>query len=57
VKDAVNIGAFNLNRGPENQYDANMYPVIVKDMKKDMDLYHTESFSPAVSIMAIKMER
>lgn len=58
VSDAVSRGA-NVLFGDANANEANntsMRPVIVADVKKEMDLYATESFGPTVSLMVVDTE-
>jgi len=56
LKDAVDKGAIILHGDPENGKDAKMRPVVVKGVKKGMDLFYTESFGPTVSIITVKSE-
>lgn len=56
LRDAVDKGAIILHGDPDNGVGAKMTPVVVKDVKKDMDLYHTESFGPTVTIMVANTE-
>ncbi|KAF8865183.1 putative salicylaldehyde dehydrogenase [Acephala macrosclerotiorum] len=57
LKDAVGKGATVVHGDHENGEGAKMMPVIVKGVKKDMDLYYTESFGPTVSLMVVKTEQ
>ena len=58
VKDAVSKGA----KAIYGDVDANdesktrMRPVIVEGVKKDMDLYYTESFGPTVSMIVVESD-
>lgn len=36
--------------------DTRMRPIVVEGVKKDMDLYYTESFGPTVSLLVVKSE-
>jgi acyl-CoA reductase-like NAD-dependent aldehyde dehydrogenase len=56
LMDAVDKGAIILHGDHENGTEAKMRPVIVKGVKKDMDLFYTESFGPTVSLMVVKSE-
>lgn len=56
LKDAVGKGAQVVHGDHEAGEGAKMMPVIIKGVKKDMDLYYTESFGPTVSLMTIKTE-
>ncbi|KAE8450712.1 hypothetical protein EG329_006057 [Mollisiaceae sp. DMI_Dod_QoI] len=56
LKDAVGKGAEIFHGDHEAGKGAQMMPVIVKGVKKEMDLYYTESFGPTVSMMVVKTE-
>jgi acyl-CoA reductase-like NAD-dependent aldehyde dehydrogenase len=56
LKDAVSKGATIIHGDPSTASGAKMNPVIIKDIKKDMDLFHTESFGPTVSLFTVKTE-
>ncbi|KAK5108058.1 hypothetical protein LTR62_008832 [Meristemomyces frigidus] len=54
IHDAVSKGA-KLVYGNLDTQETSAYrirPLIVQDVKKDMDLYYTESFGPSVSLLA-----
>jgi acyl-CoA reductase-like NAD-dependent aldehyde dehydrogenase len=55
LSDATNKGA-KVVYGDVNTREQSAYrirPVIVQDVKKDMDLYYTESFGPSVSLIGV----
>lgn len=56
VADAVNQGATILHGSidPPQAPGLRMIPVILKGVAKGMDLYHTESFGPQVSVYTFK---
>jgi acyl-CoA reductase-like NAD-dependent aldehyde dehydrogenase len=56
LKDALSKGANLVHGDPSSASGATMRPVIIKDIKKDMDLFHTESFGPTVSMYTVKTE-
>lgn len=58
VKDALEKGATILYGSPDNDpgEGARMGPVVLKDVKKDMDIYYTESFGPTVSLITVSTE-
>jgi acyl-CoA reductase-like NAD-dependent aldehyde dehydrogenase len=56
LRDAVDKGAIILYGDVENGVDAKMRPVVVKGIKKGMDLFYTESFGPTVSLIVVKSE-
>ena len=55
ISDAISKGAklvygdFDVNETSKYR----MRPIIIGDVKKDMDLYYVESFGPSVSLMAV----
>ena len=55
VKDAVSKGAKAIYGDVDASEDSKtrMRPVIVEGVKKDMDLYYTESFGPTVSVIVV----
>lgn len=58
VKDAVAKGA-NVLYGDIAARDVNAYrmrPIVITDVKKDMDIYYTESFGPTVSLLAVESD-
>ena len=58
VKQAVSKGAKVLFGDPDasEHSDTRMRPIVVKDVKPDMDLYRTESFGPTVSLIVVESE-
>lgn len=55
LSDAVSKGA-KVVMGDVNAHEQSAYrirPVIVSDVKKEMDIYYTESFGPSVSLIAV----
>ena len=54
LSDAVSKGASIVYGDPANGVEAKMSPVVVKGVKKDMDLFYTESFGPTVSLMIVE---
>lgn len=53
--DAINKGA-KIVYGDANDADASHYrirPTIISDVKKDMDIFYTESFGPTVSLIPV----
>ncbi|KAI9742333.1 MAG: hypothetical protein M1818_003866 [Claussenomyces sp. TS43310] len=58
LEDAVTKGASLLHGEIETEEDSQtrMMPIVVKDVKPHMDLYHTESFGPSVSLIVIETE-
>ena len=58
VKDAVGKGARLLTGNAEHNEasDTRMRPIVVQGVKKDMDLFYTESFGPTISIYSVKDE-
>lgn len=58
VGDAVSKGATLLfgDANASESSEASMRPIIVDGVKKDMDLYATESFGPTVSLFVVDSE-
>lgn len=56
LSDAVAKGGQIIYGDMANGMGAMMSPVVVKGVKKDMDLFYTESFGPTVSLMAVKSD-
>ncbi|KAJ5106509.1 hypothetical protein N7456_003184 [Penicillium angulare] len=58
VADAVSRGANVLfgDAGANESRDTLMRPIVVEGVKKDMDMYATESFGPTVSLMVVDTE-
>lgn len=58
VKDAVSKGAKILTGDVEavDQSETRMHPIVVQDVKKGMDLFHTESFGPTFSLFTVETE-
>lgn len=56
VKEAVEKGATILHGDLAEAKGTKMRPVIVKGTKRGMDLFHTESFGPTVSVMTVSSE-
>ena len=54
LSDAISKGASIIYGDPTNGSEAKMSPVVVKGVKKDMELFYTESFGPTVSLMIVK---
>jgi acyl-CoA reductase-like NAD-dependent aldehyde dehydrogenase len=54
LQDAISKGATIIHGDPSNGLEAKMSPVVIKGVKKDMDLFYTESFGPTVSLMVVK---
>ena len=54
LQDAISKGAQIIHGDPNNGDGAKMSPVVVKGVKKDMDLFYTESFGPTVSLLTVK---
>lgn len=55
LNDAVSKGA-KVVHGDVNTHEQSAYrirPVIISDVKKDMDIFYTESFGPSVSLIAV----
>nr|POE99385.1 vanillin dehydrogenase [Quercus suber] len=58
VADAVAKGA-RLTLGEPNTHEHSDYrlrPVVIADVKPGMDIYHTESFGPSVSLMPVESD-
>ncbi|KAF2767853.1 aldehyde dehydrogenase [Teratosphaeria nubilosa] len=58
LSDAENKGA-KVIHGDIKTHDESAYrlrPIIVQDVKKDMDLYYTESFGPSVSLIPVESD-
>lgn len=55
IADAKAKGASIVAGDPEvkEQSEHRMRPIVVGDVTKEMDLYHTESFGPSVSLIAV----
>lgn len=58
LDDAVSKGATLIGGDFDAKHAAGtrMYPVIVKGVTKDMDLFYTESFGPSVSLIEVETE-
>lgn len=58
VKQAVSKGAKVLIGDLDAKESSNtrMRPIVVEGVKKDMDLYHQESFGPSVSLIVVESE-
>jgi acyl-CoA reductase-like NAD-dependent aldehyde dehydrogenase len=56
LQDAISKGATIVHGDPMNGVGTKMRPVIVKGTTKDMDLFHTESFGPIVSMITVKSD-
>jgi acyl-CoA reductase-like NAD-dependent aldehyde dehydrogenase len=54
LSDAISKGASIVYGDPANGAEAKMSPVVIKGVKKDMDLFYTESFGPTVSLLTVK---
>ncbi|RFU34074.1 hypothetical protein B7463_g2322, partial [Scytalidium lignicola] len=59
LKDAVSKGASIIAGSIEatEHRETMMRPVIVKGVRKDMDLYYNESFGPTVSMIVVKSDQ
>jgi len=58
VSDAVSKGA-KLVHGDVSTHEESAYrirPVIISDVKKEMDIFYTESFGPSVSLIAVESD-
>lgn len=58
INDALSKGAKVIHGDPsiEESTNTRMAPIIVEGVKKDMDLYYTESFGPSVSLVPFDKE-
>ena len=58
IKDAVGKGAKVLSGDVEHNdaSETRMRPIVVSGVKKDMDLFYTESFGPTFSLFTVKDE-
>ena len=56
LSDAISKGATIVYGDPANGNEAHMRPVVIKGVKKDMDLFYTESFGPTVSLLSVGSE-
>lgn len=56
LSDAISKGAEIVYGDPANGNEAKMSPVVIKGVKKDMDLFYTESFGPTVSLLTVKSD-
>ncbi|VUC26361.1 unnamed protein product [Clonostachys rosea] len=58
IANAVSMGATTLVGDAEAVEDqpTKMRPVIISDVSRDMEIYHTESFGPTVSVMTFETE-
>ncbi|CAH0024569.1 unnamed protein product [Clonostachys rhizophaga] len=58
IANAVSLGATTLVGNAEAVEDqpTKMRPVIISNVSKDMEIYHTESFGPTVSVMTFETE-
>lgn len=58
VEQAISKGAKILSGDLEAKEDSEtrMRPIVVEGITKDMDLYHTESFGPTVSLIVVESE-
>lgn len=58
ITDAKSKGASILAGDPDvhESSEFRMRPIIVEGVTKDMDLYHTESFGPSVSLIAVSSD-
>jgi acyl-CoA reductase-like NAD-dependent aldehyde dehydrogenase len=58
IADAVSKGAKVIHGDPniEESTKTRMAPIVVEGVKKDMDLYYTESFGPSVSLIPFDKE-
>ena len=58
LSDALSKGAKAIYGDPEANEDSKtrMRPVIIENVKENMDIYHTESFGPTVSLYTVKSD-
>ena len=58
LSDAISKGAKALYGDPEANEDSKtkMRPVVLENVKEGMDIYHTESFGPTVSLYTVKSD-
>jgi len=58
LQDAISKGAKVVYGDPENNLDLKtaMCPVVVENVSKGMDIYHTESFGPTVSLFTVNSD-
>ena len=58
LKDALGKGAKAIYGNPEANEESKtqMRPVILENVKEDMDIYHTESFGPTVSMYVVESD-
>ena len=58
VEQAVSKGAKVLtgDLAAQEHSDTRMRPIVVEGVTKDMDMYHTESFGPTVSLIVVESE-
>lgn len=58
INDAVSLGANILFGNPdrEESSDTRLRPVVLENVTKEMDIYHTESFGPTVSLYVVETE-
>lgn len=58
INDATSKGAKVIHGDPsiEESTKTRMAPIVVEGVKKDMDLFYTESFGPSVSLIPFETE-
>ena len=58
IAQAISKGASVLVGNPDTEESSNtrMRPIILKDVKPDMDLYYEESFGPSTSLITFESE-
>ncbi|KAK3698197.1 hypothetical protein LTR37_017022 [Vermiconidia calcicola] len=58
LQDALSKGAKVVygDAGHDAELKTAMRPVVVENIRQDMDLYHTESFGPTVSLFTVKSD-
>lgn len=58
ISEAVAKGAKVLTGDPDSQEDSEfrLRPIVIENVKKDMDIFYEESFGPTVSIITVESE-
>ena len=54
LADATVKGAIIVHGDPTNDVEPKMSPVIIKGVRKDMDIFYAESFGPTVCLMTVR---
>ena len=56
VQEALDKGAHLLHGSLDETSEIHMEPMIIRGVEEGMTVYHTESFGPSVSVIAVKSE-